>query len=40
MVDKDGEVVNYPSSMRYFKSCSEEIAKATEGKSLGNVREM
>ena len=40
VVDKDGEVFDYQSSKPYFKSWSDEIAKATEGKSLGNVREM
>jgi hypothetical protein len=40
IVDKDGEVFDYQSSKPYFKSWSDEIAKATDGKSLGNVREM
>ena len=40
VVDKDGEVFDYQTSKPYFKSWSDEIAKATEGKSLGNVREM
>ena len=39
-VDKDGEVFDYSTSKPYFKAWSDEIAKATEGKSLGNVREM
>src|SRR6266700_3658579 len=40
MVDKEGEIFDYQSSKPYFKSWSDEIAKATDGKSLGNVREM
>jgi hypothetical protein len=40
IVDKDGEVFDYQSSKPYFKSWSDEISKATDGKSLGNVREM
>src|SRR5258708_38207838 len=40
MVDKEGEIFDYASSKPYFKSCSDEIAKATDGKSLVNVREM
>ncbi len=40
MVDKEGEIFDYASSKPYFKAWSEEIAKATDGKSLGNVREM
>jgi uncharacterized small protein (DUF1192 family) len=40
IVDKEGEIFDYPSSKPYFKSWSDEIAKATDGKSLGNVREM
>jgi hypothetical protein len=39
-VDKEGEIFDYQSSKPYFKSWSDEIAKATDGKSLGNVREM
>jgi hypothetical protein len=40
MVDKEGEIFDYSSSKPYFKAWSDEIAKATDGKSLGNVREM
>ena len=39
-VDKEGEIFDYDSSKPYFKLWSEEISKATDGKSLGNVREM
>lgn len=40
VVDKEGEIFDYQSSKPYFQSWSDEIAKATDGKSLGNVREM
>jgi hypothetical protein len=40
IVDKEGEIFDYSSSKPYFKSWSDEISKATDGKSLGNVREM
>jgi len=40
IVDKEGEIFDYDSSKPYFKNWSAEIAKATDGKSLGNVREM
>jgi hypothetical protein len=40
VVDKEGEIFDYESSKPYFKKWSDEIAKATAGKSLGNVREM
>ena len=40
VVDKEGEIFDYESSKPFFKRWSDEIAKATEGKSLGNVREM
>lgn len=40
VVDKEGEIFDYDSSKPYFKSWSDEIAKATDGRSLGNVREM
>jgi len=40
VVDKEGEIFDYESSKPYFKGWSDEIAKATDGKSLGNVREM
>jgi len=40
VVDKEGEIFDYESSKPYFRKWSDEIAKPTEGKSLGNVREM
>jgi hypothetical protein len=40
VIDKEGEIFDYQSSKPYFKNWSDEIAKATDGKSLGNVREM
>lgn len=40
VVDKEGEIFDYESSKPYFKGWSDEISKATDGKSLGNVREM
>ena len=39
-VDKDGEICDYDSTAPYYRAWSAEIEKATEGKSLGNVREM
>lgn len=38
--DRSREVFDYESSVPYFKAWSESISKATDGKSLGNVREM
>ena len=40
VIDKDCEIFDYESSKPYFRKWSDEIAKATDGKSLGNVREM
>lgn len=40
VVDKEGEIFDYSTSKKYFKDWSDEISKATDGKSLGNVREM
>jgi hypothetical protein len=40
VVDKDGEIFDYASSRPYFEEWSREIAAATAGRSLGNVREM
>jgi hypothetical protein len=40
IVDKEGELFDYESSKPYFRAWTDEMAKATEGKSLGNVREM
>lgn len=39
-VDRSGEVFDYEKSVPHFKAWSENIAKATEGKNLGNVRVM
>lgn len=38
--DKDGEIFDYETSVGYVKAWSEGFDKATNGKSLGNVREM
>src|SRR6185369_2381304 len=38
--DKAGEIFDFESSVPHFKSWSDEIAKATDGKSVGNVRAM
>ena len=38
--DKMDEVFDYETSKPYFRAWSDEINKATDGKSLGNVREM
>lgn len=40
VVDKEGEIFDYNSSKPFFEEWSDEISKATGGKSLGNVREM
>jgi hypothetical protein len=40
IVDKDGEIFDYVSSRPYFEDWSHEISEATDGRSLGNVREM
>ena len=40
VADKAGEILDYDSSVPYFKAWSADIAKASGGKSLGNVREM
>jgi hypothetical protein len=40
VVDKDGEICDYASTAPNYKAWSEEFEKATQGKSLGNVREM
>src|SRR3954471_17075223 len=40
VIDKDGEIFDYASSKPYFEEWSGEIAAATSGRSLGNVREM
>lgn len=38
--DRDGEVFDYDSSKPHFSAWSDEVAKATDGKSQGNVRAM
>lgn len=38
--DKSGEIFDYESSKPYFKAWSDEFSKATDGKSLGNLRAM
>jgi hypothetical protein len=40
VVDKADEIMDYASSKPYFQKWSEDIAKDTDGKSLGNVRSM
>ncbi|WP_207000730.1 DUF6582 domain-containing protein [Trinickia mobilis] len=40
VVDRAGEIMDYASSKPFFEKWSGEIAKATDGKSLGNVRAM
>jgi hypothetical protein len=38
--DRSGEIFDYAGSKPYFKAWSEGFAKATDGKSLGNMRAM
>jgi hypothetical protein len=38
--DKSGEIFDYATSKPHFDAWSEEVSKATDGKSLGNVRAM
>ena len=38
--DKSGEICDYETTVPYYREWSGEIAKASGGKSLGNVREM
>lgn len=38
--DRSGEVFDYESSVPYFKSWSEEVSKASDGASVGNLRAM
>jgi hypothetical protein len=38
--DKDGEICEYKSTKPYYEEWSQEFAKATDGKSLGNLRVM
>lgn len=40
VADKAGEIFDYASSKPHFESWSAEFEKATDGKSLGNVRAM
>ena len=39
-LDKSGEVFDYASSKPYYQAWSDEISKATDGKSKGNLRVM
>ncbi|MGB8422188.1 DUF6582 domain-containing protein [Paraburkholderia sp.] len=39
-VDRSGEIFDYESSKPFFEKWSGDIAKATDGKSLGNLRAM
>jgi len=39
-LDHDGEILDFESSQPHFENWSAKIAKVTEGKSVGNVREM
>lgn len=39
-VDHSGEIMDYAKSKPYFEAWSQEMAKATDGKNLGNVRAM
>jgi len=39
-LDRSGEVLDYASSKPHFQAWSGDIAKATEGKSVGNLRAM
>ncbi len=40
VVDRAGEIFDYETSKPYFEKWSGDISKATDGKSLGNVRAM
>ena len=40
LVDKSGEAFDYATSKPYYEAWSGEIAKATDGKSVGNLRVM
>ncbi|RBB38902.1 hypothetical protein DPV79_16110 [Burkholderia reimsis] len=39
-IDRSGEVLDYASSKPHFQAWSGDIAKATDGKSVGNLRAM
>jgi hypothetical protein len=38
--DKDGEVCDYDTTKPYYKAWNDEFSKATDGKSIGNLRRM
>lgn len=40
VVDRSGEIMDYESSKPHFQKWSEDCAKDTDGKSLGNLRSM
>lgn len=40
VVDKSGEIMDYASTVPYYKAWSDEIHKASDGKSKGNLRAM
>ncbi|MBR8248686.1 DUF6582 domain-containing protein [Burkholderia cenocepacia] len=40
VVDRAGEIMDYATSKPYFEKWSGDIAKATDGKSVGNLRAM
>jgi hypothetical protein len=39
-LDRSGEILDYETSKPHFQAWSDDVAKATGGKSLGNVRSM
>lgn len=38
--DRDGEICHYATTVPYFKAWSDVVSKASDGKSIGNLREM
>ena len=40
VVDRSGEIMDYATSKPYFEKWSGDVAKATDGKSVGNLRAM
>lgn len=38
--DRSGEIMDYETSKPHFEAWSQEVAKSTEGKSIGNLRSM
>ncbi|WP_063902636.1 DUF6582 domain-containing protein [Burkholderia ubonensis] len=40
VVDRSGEIMDYTSSKPYFEKWSGDVAKATDGRSVGNLRAM